>query len=166
MGPVGSQTSSNTPLNMPPSHTVSRPGAVLLRKKARSEKQASRISEIKNARGALSEICPPQLIRNVGANFLASHSMASLKPSHDDPSEHRAFVCWLIGCLTSHNMLYGVSQRRICSDNFSFCQTEVDVADQICYLTRSHYTDIRPTSPSADPITPGSWQGSRWSASF
>ena len=34
------------------------------------------------------------------------------------------------------------------------------VADQTFYLTQSQYTDTTPTSPSADPITPGAWQGS------
>ena len=34
------------------------------------------------------------------------------------------------------------------------------------YLTQSQYTDTQPTSPSADPITPGTWQGSHWSAKF
>ena len=35
--------------------------------------------------------------------------------------------------------------------------TEIGVADQTFYLTQSQYTD---TGPSADPITPGAWQGS------
>ena len=35
---------------------------------------------------------------------------------------------------------------------------------QTFYLTQSQYTDTGPTSPSADPITPGAWQGSHWSA--
>ena len=30
-------------------------------------------------------------------------------------------------------------------------------------LTQPQYTDTRPTSPSADPITPGAWQSSHWS---
>ena len=42
----------------------------------------------------------------------------------------------------------------------------MEVADQTFYLTQSQYTDTGPTSPSADPITPGAWQGSRLSANF
>ena len=38
--------------------------------------------------------------------------------------------------------------------------------DQTLYLTQSQYTDIGLTSPSADPIMPGAWQGSHWSANF
>ena len=34
------------------------------------------------------------------------------------------------------------------------------------YLIQSHYTDTGPTSPGADPITPGAWQGSHWSANL
>ena len=71
------------------------------------------------------------------------------------------FVC----CLTSQQHA-SVSQGRICSDNFTCCHTEIEVADQTFHLTQSQYTDTRPTSPSTDPITPGTWQGSHWSANF
>ena len=39
-------------------------------------------------------------------------------------------------------------------------------ADQTFYFTQSHYTDTRPTSPSADPTSPGTWQGSHWITNF
>ena len=70
-----------------------------------------------------------------------------------------------VGCLTSQQHV-SVSQGRICSDNFTCCHTEIEVADQTFYLTQSQYTDTGPTSPSADPITPGAWQGIHWSANF
>ena len=69
-------------------------------------------------------------------------------------------VCLLVGCLTSQQQA-SVSQGRICSDNFTCCHTEIEAADQTFYLTQSQYTDTGPTSPSADPITPGVWQGSQ-----
>ena len=75
------------------------------------------------------------------------------------------FVCWLVGCLTSQQQA-SVSQGRICSDNFTCCHTEIEDADPTFYLTQSQYTDTEPTSPSADPITPGTGQGSHWSANF
>ena len=75
------------------------------------------------------------------------------------------WVGWLLACLMSQQQA-SVSQGRICSDNFTCCHTEIQVADQAFYLTQSQYTDTRPTSPSADPITPGAWQGSHWSANF
>ena len=75
------------------------------------------------------------------------------------------FVCWLVGCLTSQQQA-SASQGRICSDNFTCCHTEIEVADQTFYLTQSQYTDTGPTSPRADPRTPGAWQGSQWSANF
>ena len=68
-------------------------------------------------------------------------------------------------CLTSQQQA-SVSQGRICTDNFTCCHTEIEVADQTFYLTQSQYTDTGPTSPSADPRTPGAWQGSHWSANF
>ena len=73
--------------------------------------------------------------------------------------------CLLVGCLTSQQHA-SVSQGRICSDNFTCCHTEIEVADQTFYLTQSQYTDTGPTSPTADPITPGAWQGSHWNANF
>ena len=73
--------------------------------------------------------------------------------------------CLLVGCLTSQKQA-SVSQGRICSDNFTCCHTEIEVADPTFYLTQSQYTDTGPTSASADPITPGAWQGSHWSANF
>ena len=74
-------------------------------------------------------------------------------------------VCLLVGCLTSQQQA-SVSQGRICTDNFTCCHTEIEAADQTFHLTQSQYTDTGPTSPSADPITPGAWQGSHWSANF
>ena len=75
------------------------------------------------------------------------------------------FVCWLVGCLTSQQHA-SVSQGRICSDKFTCCHSEIKASDQTFHLTQSQYTDTAPTSPSADPITPGAWQGSHWSAKF
>ena len=75
------------------------------------------------------------------------------------------FVCWLLACLTSQQHA-SVSQGRICSDNSTFCHTEIEAADQTFYLTQSQYTNTRPTCPNADPKTPGAWQGSHWRANF
>ena len=74
-------------------------------------------------------------------------------------------VCLLVGYLTSQQRA-SVSQGRICTNNFVCCHTEIEVADQTFYITQSQYTDTRPTSPSADPITPGAWQGNHWSGNF
>ena len=70
-----------------------------------------------------------------------------------------------VGCLTSQQQA-SVSQRRICSDNFTCCHTETKVAHPTFHLTQSQYTDTGPTSPSTDPLSPGDWQGIHWSASF
>ena len=77
----------------------------------------------------------------------------------------RKRVCLLVGCLTSQQQA-SVCQGRICLDNITYCHTEIGAADQTFYLTQSQYTDTGPTSPSADPITPGAWHGSHWSANF
>ena len=75
------------------------------------------------------------------------------------------FVCLLVGCLTSRQHA-SVSQGRICLDNVTCCHTETDAADPTFYLTLSQYTDTGPTSPCADPRTPGAWQSSHWRANF
>ena len=82
-----------------------------------------------------------------------------------DTAVETIVVYLFVGCLTSQQQA-SVSQGRICSDKFTFCHTEIEVADQTFYLTQSQYTDTGPTSPSADPITPGAWQGSHWSGNF
>ena len=84
-------------------------------------------------------------------------------------------VLLFVGCLTSQQHA-SVSQGRICSDtctcwqifedSFTCCHTEIEVADQTFHLTQSQYTNTGATSPSTDPITPGAWQGSHWSANF
>ena len=74
-------------------------------------------------------------------------------------------VCLFVGCLMSQQQA-SVSQGQICSDNFTCCHTEIEAADPTFYLTQSQYTDTGPTSPSTDPIRPGAWQGSHWSANF
>ena len=76
-----------------------------------------------------------------------------------------AIVCLLVGCLMSQQHA-SVSQEQICSDKFTSCHTEIEVADQTFHLTQSQYTDTGPTSASTDPTTPGALQGSHWSANF
>ena len=74
-------------------------------------------------------------------------------------------VCLFVGYLASQQHA-NVSQGQICIDNCMCCHTEIEVADQTFYIAQSQYADTRPDSPSADPIMPGFWQGSHWSASF
>ena len=69
----------------------------------------------------------------------------------------------VVVCLTCQQHA-SVSQGWICSDNFTCCHTEIEVADQTFHLTHSQYTDTRPTSPRTGPVRPSAWQGSHWSA--
>ena len=69
-----------------------------------------------------------------------------------------AFVCLfsLLLNVPFHKLVYfrdGSAQTI-----FTCCHTEIEAADQTFYLTQSQYTDTGPTSPSADPITPGAWR--------
>ena len=76
--------------------------------------------------------------------------------------QRECFVCWI----AQHPSNMRVYVRDGSAHNFTCCHTEIEVADQTFHLTQSQYTDNRPTSPSTDPITPGAWQGSHWSANF
>ena len=87
--------------------------------------------------------------------FFLSHCYDST--SAKDPWRN----CLFVGCLTSQQHA-SVSHGRICSDNFTCCDTEVEVADPTIYLTQSQYTDTGPTSP----YNASAWQGSHWSANF
>ena len=49
--------------------------------------------------------------------------------------------------------------RNISPQTVVHSATEIEVADQTCYLTKSLYTDSGPTSPSTDPVTPEAGQG-------
>ena len=62
-------------------------------------------------------------------------------------------------CLMSQQHV-SVSQGQTCSDNCTCCHTEMEAADQTFILNQSQYTDNGRTSPIADPVMPGAWQGS------
>ena len=101
----------------------------------------------------------------MGGRGLGGGEGGSGRERRDERGVKGLFVCLLVGCLTSQQQA-SISQGRICSDNFTCCHTEIQVRDQTFYLTQSQYTNTGPTSPRADPITPGAWQGSHWNAKF
>ena len=79
----------------------------------------------------------------------------------------RSHCSLFVGCLLITSQQHAsASQGRICTDNFTCCHTEIEVADQTFEVTQSQYADTGPTSPGADPLMPGAWQGSHWSANF
>ena len=78
-------------------------------------------------------------------------------------SRHRSLF---VGCLKTSQQHASVTKGQIWSDNFTCCHSEIEVADQTFQLTQSQYTDTWPPNFSIDPITPGAWLGSHWSAIF
>ena len=112
------------------------------------------------------ETTKQQKKRPTGAlTTVANHTVRTITCSLQSPREVRTLstylqagctwvFCWLAARLTSQQIA-SVSPGRICSDNFTCCHTETEVANQTFYLTQSQYTDTGPTSPSADPIMPG-----------
>ena len=79
-----------------------------------------------------------------------------------NPDWSSLFVCWLLYVPATCECISGTNLLR----QLHVLHTETEVADQTVHLTQSQYTDTGPTSPSTDPITPGAWQGSHWSANF
>ena len=77
---------------------------------------------------------------------------------------HWGFVGWLVAYRPSNMLVY--LRDRSAQTIWRAATLEIEAADPTFYLTQSQYTDTGPTSPSADPITPGAWQGSHWSANF
>ena len=119
-------------------------------------------------RSAQAGVCAVTLRQNLQIKLSVSPSHSILTPRQPMPAlslqrQAPGRVGLLVGCLTSQQHA-SVSQGRISTDNFTCCHTDIEVADPTFYLTQSQYTDTGPTSPSADPITPGAWQGSHWSA--
>ena len=115
----------------------------------------------------------PRYIFTMLRSVCSNHKMLALSASLPCLYQPVEKMCWpqciftmlFVGCLTSQQHA-SVSQGRICSDNCTCCHTEIEVADQTFHLTQSQYTDTGPTSPSTDPMMPGAWQGSHWSANF
>ena len=53
-----------------------------------------------------------------------------------------------------------LSQKRLFINNVTCRHTKTNVSIKTCHFTRSEYADTKPTSPSADPLTPdGGWRG-------
>ena len=62
-------------------------------------------------------------------------------------------ICLFVCDVTSQQHA-SLSQGRFCSEKFTCCHTETEVADQTFYLFQSQYALPGPTSPNSDPITP------------
>ena len=86
---------------------------------------------------------------------LLTHSATEVGQQENKPQTHHGLFR---DCLTSQQHAR-VHQGRFCSYNRMCCHTDIEEADQTCYLTQSQYTDTGSTSPGSDPITPGAWQG-------
>ena len=72
----------------------------------------------------------------------------------DSPeSRTQVVVGWLAGCATSRRYA-GVSQGRICPDDWKCCRTEIEVADETFHLIQSQFSDTGPTCPICLPFPP------------
>ena len=87
-------------------------------------------------------LCLPVVARCNGVNDCPGQEDEVGCDSYTCPG--RSSIMWLVlvGCLTSQQHA-SVSQGRICSDNFTCCHTEIEVADQLSI------------SPSHSILTPG-----------
>ena len=121
--------------------------------------------------GSALKLVSPGEVESLISNFHLSVTAHTTAKGEDPSTSYNSTLvgCYTIlsflSCLTSQQQA-SVSQGQICTDKCMCCHTEIEAADHTFYLTQSQYTDTGPTSPSADPITPGAWQGSHWSANF
>ena len=114
------------------------------------------------------EHCSTACCENAQYTHVSEGKAATTKYIHGEiyqANRRRQAKLQSVGCLTFQQHA-GVSQGQICSDKFTCCHIEIELADQTFYLTQSRYTDTGPTSPGADPIMPSAWQCSHWSAIF
>ena len=104
---------------------------------------------------------PARFRRNVSRDLLVSVEMSHplfkilvrpflllVRTGRKDALTGGCFCCFLVGRLTSQQHA-SVSQRRICSDRFTCCHTDIEAADQTSYLIQSQYNAS---------ITPGVWR--------
>ena len=131
------------------------------RESERQRGERGRGGETDRQKSVMTVVLPSDLVAN------KSHSCCGERAQIRERDDQGGIACLLVGCLTSQQHA-SVSHGWICSDNFTCCHTETDVADPTFHLTQSQYTDTGPASPRAYPIsiTPGAWQGSHWSANF
>ena len=87
---------------------------------------------------------------------LAGTAFGNGMPRRRDPCA----MCLYVLFASCPSSIQSVSHRRICLHNYAWYHSEIEAAEQACYLTHSQCTDARPTSPSTDPMTQGVWQGS------
>ena len=103
-----------------------------------------------NGLGEISGVPPPCL------QWVRGRSVGFPLPVSSGLGGHSASVVVRLLHVTATS---SVSQGPIYSGKLTCCHTEIEVVDQIFYLTKSEYTDTGPASPSADPISRGAWQG-------
>ena len=74
-----------------------------------------------------------------------------------------------VGCVMSQQHARVISGMDLFSCTCSRTETKKKKkknAGQMFYFTQSQYIDTVSTSPSADPMMPGAWQGSHWNTNF
>ena len=80
-------------------------------------------------------------------------SMTAYRDNHERCGMYGCCCCrLLLGCLASRQRA-SVSHGPICPDKCTCCHTEIEVVDEMFYLTQSQYTDTGPTSPGVIALT-------------
>ena len=116
----------------------------------KTKNKQQREKERKTKRGRQKGEQPPE--RSQGHQKLKQITRESNK-------NNNLFVSWLLNAPATCECISGTDLLRQCT----CCHTEREAEDQTLYFTQSQYTD---TGPTTDPISPGTWQGSHWSANF
>ena len=91
---------------------------------------------------------------NISPKMVNSRDIAGELEEDEEEEEEENYCLLFAGCLTSQQHA-SASQGGICSDNFTCCHIEIEVADPTFHLTQSQYTDTGSTSPSAGRVATG-----------
>ena len=67
------------------------------------------------------------------------------------------FVCWLLACLTSQQHAKCISGMDLLKQSYVLLHWYRNWTSNLA-VSPCHSSDTRPTSPTPDPRTPGSWQ--------
>ena len=107
-------------------------------------------TRLRHSRGHDFRKTPPIYPGNIGELSLDWLTLQALVFQADLQPATCVKVWWsllllFVGCLTSKQYAC-VSQGRICSDSFTCCHAEIEVADPTFYLTQSQYTDTALTN--------------------
>ena len=112
------------------------------------------IEKLSGRRGQEGGVCFCWLIAQHPSNLQYSLGMVLLWELYVLPYWDRGYRSNLLyHAVTGYWQPASIAQRWPCSESYMFSHTEIEFADQTCYITQLEDTDTRPPSCRMDPVT-------------